>query len=595
MNTLKRYTVAIVLVLLPLFFVPITREYFETNKAALLLIISTVVVWAFSGSVAIRRSNTLQRSTALLFMSAGVLIVYLTGYTALYSSNPHQDLVTGILGTPTLLSILVFSFCIATLSKTEKDRYVYPFLIISAVVESALIALISIFPQTVQLLTAHLATITTKSFNTFGNIFDLYAFFLFVVILLIFRIHKQKHRIIHGAALCLILFAISINVARSPLPASYQSYAPVASSAQLILERTDTPQLLLFGSGIKSFEWSFPLAKDARYNTGETWQTSTYVRAPSALIQLAVEGGLVGVVLMLSLLIVSLYLNLRSPKRSWMNATLLTLSIALFVLFPVSLYALFQLFLIFGLTVPENGRPMQLHRSIVLPMIVVAGALTWSVVLFARYYQAEIAARQALTAVANQDAEELYRRQGEAVSLFPYGEQYRVAFSQTNVLLAQELAAQQQTTQEYMTRAVQTAIQEAQSAVALNPKRASNWANLGSIYGRLLGVEGASTWAIAAFQRAILLDPQNVGYRLELGTIYYSLRQYTNAVTLFEEASTLKPSQPTTLYHLAYSYYYAGAREKAESTFDRLLAILERTAPDQYDKVRDERIKLFGR
>ena len=178
---------------------------------------------------------------------------------------------------------------------------------------------------------------------------------------------------------------------------------------------------------------------------------------------------------------------------------------------------------------------------------------------------------------------------------YPYGEQYRVDFSQTNVLLAQELASQNQTNQDYVTKAVQTAIQEAQSAVALNNHRASNWANLGSIYGQLLGVEGAQTWSVAALQRAILLDPQNVVYRVQLGTIYYSLKEYSNAVTLFEEAVALKPDHPNSLYNLAYSYYRVGSIEKSKHSFQRLLSILQHESPDQYSRVLHEKEELLGR
>ncbi len=595
MKTLTRLSVSIGLFITPLFFIPITREFYETNKTALLLILSSIAIWTILFAGLIQRGIVLKQRTIPFLSPLFILAACMTTYSALRLSNPYQDLVTGSFGPVTLLPMLVFAVLILLLTAQEKHKFAYPFILYSSIIEGCIVIVATFHPFSSASIPESFRFLQSSGFNTFGNPFDVFSLLLFSVILVVFSDNNRKNRtraFITGLFLTGVLILL---VARTPIRELYRSYAPLDTSTRLLSERLRTPEQFVFGSGVRSFEWSLPSAKNAAYNSSDSWQVATYLRAPSALLQLAVEGGLVGVLLFIGSLLHVLYANIIATKRSHLSIALLSLALILFIIFPVTWYTLFQTIIIVGLTIPEDERLIRSRFLFVLPTLFLALALTWSSWLFLRYYRAETATRAALQAVSEKNARELYQKQSEAVTYFPYGEQYRVDFSQTNVLLAQELASQNQTNQDYVTKAVQTAIQEAQSAVALNNHRASNWANLGSIYGQLLGVEGAQTWAVAAFQRAILLDPQNVVYRVQLGTIYYSLKEYSNAVALFEEAVALKPDHPNGLYNLAYSYYRVGSTEKSKQSFQRLLSILQDKGPEQYSRVLREKEELLGR
>lgn len=594
MNTLKRLMASIGMVGLPLLFLPVTREFYETNKTAVLLFSATAVVWVVLIRMIVKRNITVNWESSHWLLPIIALVIYLAVHTVFWSTNPYQDIVTGIYGATTLLPMVVYSLLLTQLTRTEKNRFVYPSIVFAACVEVVIIVITVLYPSVTAGTEAVFSTTPGSIFNTFGNQFDTYSLFLFAIVILLLGIGRTKYRIPSIFAAFFLLLLMAAQLTRTPISNNYRQYAPIQQTFNVLSARAHSPQLLLLGSGVRSFEWVFPTAKDSAYNASENWRTATFLRAPSALVQLAIEGGIVGVILIIGSFILLISAKRISGQCTVMDCVLLALAFTLLLIFPVSWYALFQLFVIFGLATPERQAHARVPYGALFIVALLAIGLTWLCAIYTGYYRAEIATRGALNAISEKNARTLYQKQGEAVSLFPYLEQYRVDFSQTNVLLAQELTSQNKPNQEYVTQSVQTAIQEAQSAVALNPRRASNWANLGIIYEKLLGIEGANTWAVAALQRAILLDPQNVAYRLELGTVYYSMKAYPNAVALFEEAVSLKPDHASSIYHLAYGYYRAGSLSKSLSSFNRLLAILKNTNPKQYQTILHEKEKLFA-
>jgi Cytochrome c biogenesis factor len=177
----------------------------------------------------------------------------------------------------------------------------------------------------------------------------------------------------------------------------------------------------------------------------------------------------------------------------------------------------------------------------------------------------------------------LYENVRQAIILNPFIERYRTNFSQLNLIIANNLASKatkdkplSEQDKQNISLAIQSAISEAKVAVSLNDKKAQNWENLAQIYRNIIKlIQGADVWAISAYQRAIVVDPQNPVYRLTLGGIYYSLGNYDDANNLFIQAVSLKPDWPLAYYNLAWSYYQKEKYQEAVVSMENVLRFLD--------------------
>ena len=125
--------------------------------------------------------------------------------------------------------------------------------------------------------------------------------------------------------------------------------------------------------------------------------------------------------------------------------------------------------------------------------------------------------------------------------------------------------------------AQQIALIEANNAVNLNPQKASNWENLAVIARNLTSVfEDAQKKSIGAYEKAILLDPQNPQYRFSLGTLYYTAGDFTEAIRSFEHAVVLKTDWANAHYNLAWALYQNKDSEKAIKELEASISLLDK-------------------
>lgn len=197
-------------------------------------------------------------------------------------------------------------------------------------------------------------------------------------------------------------------------------------------------------------------------------------------------------------------------------------------------------------------------------------------------YAAEYHYRNAILGTNGVIQNNPYTELRKAISLNDRIEKYRIDFSRINMLIANNLAQKKpeeitQENRQTIAQAIQASIQEAKSAVALNPQKAGNWENLANIYRNILNVaQGADAWTVSAYQRAILADPQNPSYRLSLGGVFYSLHNYDEALNLFQQSVALKPDWSNAYYNLAWAAYQKGDYQRAAVAMENVLTLLQK-------------------
>lgn len=165
---------------------------------------------------------------------------------------------------------------------------------------------------------------------------------------------------------------------------------------------------------------------------------------------------------------------------------------------------------------------------------------------------------------------------------------YRLDLAQTNFALANAIAAQKGPTEaspsgsltdqdrRNIQQLLQQAIAEGRAATALSPRSAGNWEVLALIYRQISGVtQNALQFSLDAYGRAIQRDPLNPLLRLAVGGVYYQAKNYDLAVRFFDDAVSLKPDYPNSLYNLAIALREKGNLTEAVSVAERLVATLQ--------------------
>ncbi len=599
MQKLKSYIIGLSLFFVPLFFLPVTHEFYNINKLMLMTIASIVLLSVSSYQFFKSRQIRWSRNSLRVVIPISIFFVAVSLSTAFVSINKVQAVLNYTYG-PLILAVLtVFYWYI---SQEENDTTIDLMLRFSGFCISAITIVLFFHPFSAIILPKTFQFLKNQNFSPIGTRADLILFLGFVWIyqfLYLLKIRKQTSRAdwfaILGVVVSTIALVISfLNPASRATSNLVQNTAPLKLSLKAAVMSLSTPAGFVIGSGINNFSSVFTRVKDGAYNASANWAVNSYDGAYSAILQILVESGVLS-----ALALIGVFISGFLLCRNKSSLILLGYIALAFLAAPASLMLFLLLYCSLGMIASEStkNKKQNIHISDNKSLFLV-GFINTSVLvtltlllLFALVplYRAEVAMRNSVDAIANNSLEELYNQQYVAVILNPYIERYRVNFSQTNLFVAKQMATRSNPDQAIITSSVQQAINEAQAAIALNPKKSSNWENLGIIYKNVLGVKGAEQWAIAAFQRAILLDPQNVSYRLELGGTFYSLKEYENAIRIFQEAILLKPDLPNSYYNLAHAHYQNSNSKDAVRVMDSLLILLKKQSSANYEKVLKER------
>ena len=113
---------------------------------------------------------------------------------------------------------------------------------------------------------------------------------------------------------------------------------------------------------------------------------------------------------------------------------------------------------------------------------------------------------------------------------------------------------------------------ELTTAVRLKPDFAAAWSDLGQARKALLDDAGA----LAAFERAATLDPENAASQARLGAEYLHEKQPHQAVIHLQQAMQLDPVDQTALFHLQLALREDGQEEQARAVKATLAEILRK-------------------
>lgn len=235
-----------------------------------------------------------------------------------------------------------------------------------------------------------------------------------------------------------------------------------------------------------------------------------------------------------------------------------------------------------------------------IPIIILSLVGMWQTY---RVVSADVYHRLGLNSIS-QKGLTVYDHLRQAETLNPVIDLYRTDMAQTNFLIANAIAQaklpnesspggsltdqDKASIQQFLSQS----INEARAAVALSPRSAQNWEILASIYRQITGVaQNALQFSLDSYGRAISLDPYNPLLRLNIGGLYYSIKNYDMAIRFFDDAVNLKPDYANAYYNLSIALRDKGNLKEAEAVGEKVVQLLQTNTENPDYKVAAEYLK----
>ncbi len=383
-------------------------------------------------------------------------------------------------------------------------------------------------------------------------------------------------------------------------------FLPQITAWTIALESLKNGRFALFGLGPGQFVNAFTAFKPLSFNAGDFWQMS-FASSSNWYYQLLTEVGLIGLsaYLFLAWKILKDALRVfRQPRVSFVGlAIYLNLAVLLLaqLFFPLNFFLFLLMFLLLAIARDDEPQAVELSAAGNFAFLgLIFPAAFWGVMIFflGKFTLANNYFLESLKAASQNDGVKTYNLQIKAIQTDPSSPAYRMAYSQTNLALANALAGKKDLSDQdrsTITQLIQQAIREAKAAAAVEPRSASAWQNLASLYRSLVNfAEGANDWSIASYQEAINLDPLNPQLRIELGGVYYSQQNWIQAATLFNQAANLKPDLANAHYNLANALREAGDLQNSLQEYETAQTLVKANSTD-YQKVTQELEEVKGR
>lgn len=603
-SIIERCLIYAVVGLMALFVIPqlpssfvLPREILLTFSVALLLIL-------FSAKLILKGSLTFFSGK----FDLPVLLIALAYLLSAIFITPNKMEAFLLPGTATfIIASAIFYFLLNQLNKQGKEGVAYS-LFASAVVFSLLVifstlGLLAKIPYLPEFM-------KTSTFNTLGGAIPAVIFLAAVIPLSVDLLLKQKDfakRLFLGTASLIVVLGLLVSI-KDILPAKDNSLAllDVNTSWQISVETLKTSPLL--GAGPGNYLTAFRRFRPLSFNSSDFWNAS-FTSSRNFYLTTITEVGFAGII-SLFLLLLAVY-RFRVAGLKTAKAISLVLFLILAAFFPVTVFSVILLFILLALNSKSEEKSFNVnflaHQeaegssafSSRIPSLIVALPIVALVIAFgyfgARYAIAEYHFNKAIEAVNRNDAQTTIKEMVSAINLNPRVDRYHSAYAQINLVIAQNLAAKKDLTDDdknTISQLIQIAIEQGKATVTVNLTRSDGWSLLAGIYRSVMAfAQGADAFAIQTLSQAIAFDPVNPNLRISLGGVYFALGRYDEAIDAFKLAVLAKPDLANAHYNLAAAYREKGEIEKATDEMNTVLSLVGKDSAD-YETAKKELEKL---
>jgi len=631
LDSLTLIVLAGVFFLFPLLFTFLTSDAFVLPKQ-ILVGAGLLLTLLFFGIKTLIEGKLRLRSTPFdlpLFLFG--LVIFISSFLSI---NRASSLISFI---PLLFAVLLY-FVIVNTIRDRRGILVLAAALLLGTALTALLSLLSFFGVYV----LPFKETSFPSFTPVGSLLDQALLFGMVLPLAAYLAHPvfsalilqgkteshrsnpEPHNVMFGVGAVVITAGLIVTLyqlatTQQPLILPFWEGFRIALGA-ISRDTTRALQSFLFGSGYGTFQTDFTRFKEVAYNSNPKLWSFSFFRSSTFIFELLATTGFLG-------LLSYLFIGYRVLRERWFFLPLVLIGLASFFL-PFTYIMQAMLFMLLGLFAliraqqnprrypmrelylvaldqgllsarPDGDEESQRARnSLILPIVfsLLLALLLLSLGYFStRFILSDITFKRSLDAFQANQGSTTYQLQREAITMFPYRDTYYLVFSQTNLALANNLAAAQPQgsspsaqTQQMILTLIQQSINSGRSAVTLSPLTPLNWNNLSSVYRSLIGFgQNADQFAILTNQQALALDPNNPQQYINLGGIYYQLGQWEEAQRNFQAAITLKPDYANAYYNLGHALESKGDLQNALAVYQTVRSLVT-TDKESFKKINDE-------
>jgi cytochrome c-type biogenesis protein CcmH/NrfG len=591
------------LALAPIFFLPITQDFYDFNKWILMLaiLVVAIILWAY---------RSLQRSLCTFTFSPFALgfgALTLASLVSLFVSSANKvEALLAPFGPVTFLACTLIVGVIPTLFDTSARRQLL-WLVYGSVSILSLLAVYQYFGMGNMMFpgVSYLADpLWTPTGSTAATI-TICALTLPLLLSHVASAWKLKNEAHLGilAILSLTLLA-GLIISFIQIVPRYPSFIlPLTDGWTIMLEILKGPKQAIAGVGAENFLAAFAAGRSATLNATPLWNMRFTANA-TLFFHITTIYGLIGGGAFIICAKSFIATHIKTYKWS-----LIIGFIALFIA-PPSIGVLIVLVILCILSsdsVYEKSFKLT-HRGWqrAILTILVGGTLILTMLVVSRVYWAELLFFRSLRAAQKNNGTATYNLQMQAIQTNYPLSRFHMYFSQTNLALATSLAdtvaapdygentsdEEKTTDQTLIANLIEQSIREAKVAVSLAPYNVASWENLARTYQQLIGVaQGAENWTITTFNEAIRRDPTNPILHLELGIAYISTKQYPNAIIQFQQAIALKSNYVNAYYNLANAYTLNDDNTSAIEALEHAQSLVD-IQSDDYSIISKELEKL---
>lgn len=589
LETTQAWILRILVFLLPLFLLPITLDFIDYNKLALLVVgvLLALLAWALAQT---RTQLSLRLTPFDLPVFAFALIVLASAL--IITPNKQDAFIAPGTASLILAGSLLYFVCVQYFKKDNNSLFAW---VLAGGGASALIALLA--GTGLLALAANYISLPSwlaqNIFTTFGS--PLPALVYFIALLPLSLAWLTRKKISFAPLLVLVLLIGGIAVSAFYLlpgkPASPR-FLPWQTGWSISLETLKRSPLL--GVGPANFTEAFDRFRPVEFNQTDVWNLR-FGSSSNWFFNVWTEAGILGLLAFLWITVLFIR-HLRSERGGGVEYSLTAL-LLLFALIPAGLMLVVLFYVLLAWVAAKLGNDYSLRfatgsetgehgRNLLPGIIAILSALS---LVFVAYrglpiYQADTHFRRALDAYTRKDGRGVGEEIVKAIQLNSLRDNYRIFFDQVSLESVSVKVANQNLTDDdraQINALVQQAIREGQAAVSLNQTHADNWINLAQTYQAIMPLaRDADRFAISTYQQATFLDPVNPLLRLSLGGVFYSTKQYEEAVKAFELAVAAKGDFANAHYNLAIALRDKGDTARAAQEMATTLQLVQAGSKD---------------
>lgn len=601
-GSLSAIVIAVIAFLLPIVFLTNTTEFFTFPKQIVIISGATILLTLYSLKSITEKRLTFVKNPLNLPVFVFAIIIIISSYAS-------QSSIISLPQTASVIGAIIIFFTAINLINERQNFNIVLFSLITGTVLGAILTTLASF----QIHLLPFEQTKNEFFNTLGSPIQMIAFIIPIIILTLasFLVKYQKHgklslrkipTALYGVTFILLTVVIGLVIYQITSADSKPVLLPLEHGFQLALAAVsqDTQRLLpsfLFGSGYATFSSVFTKFHLASFNTLPSWNL-TFSLSSSYALELIATTGILGFISYFFIIVKFVRSNTRLSVRPLFLSTASLLALSFILPFSFTLVAL--LFLLLALHIIslrlvsksksvdeivvsivtkggiiEFNEPSTRKGDLVLPVIISAlsaGLIIYSLFFLVsrdnfepkglyHYVISDMDFAKSLQPDALASGQQTYDLQIKAIQQYPYRADFYRVFSQINIALATNLANSQadaptvsEEVQQAIIQQLQQAINSSRQAVIFAPESSLNWRSLGQIYRNLVGVgQDAEQFAIASYNQAIALNPNSPALRVELGGIYYQLKEFDLAQNQFQIAVSLKPDYANAHYNLGHA------------------------------------------